>query len=339
MAGADRSGMCKSTSEGDFSSIDLYGAAIQNKMEEEGYQKFYLENDSGTGEIMVCQVFPGIDLVYNDMHLGYCNMEQKAAPGILEINYCRQGRCECSFGTQTCCYMSSGDLSLCSLQRRAHRSVFPTAHYHGVTVTIDFAGITEEVKKLLELLSINLLRISEFSGKQDFYIIRASETVNSIFSWLYTDRENIRQSYIRVKLLELLLVLSDLDFDREKRPPVYFSKMQTDCVKQIRSFIIEHIHEHYTIEELAKRFMISPTALKRCFRGVYGESVYAYLRTYRLQTAERLLQENQMPVAEIAAKVGYGNPNKFTSAFHKKYGMTPSEYRKNVQMDRFGFDR
>jgi AraC-like DNA-binding protein len=94
--------------------------------------------------------------------------------------------------------------------------------------------------------------------------------------------------------------------------------------------MVEHITEHYTIDELAERFEISPTAMKNCFKRIYGVPIYAYFRTYRLQIAERLLREGKLSVAEIAEKIGYANPNKFTSAFCSEYGMSPTQYKKNV---------
>ena len=42
--------------------------------------------------ITLYHVFPGIDLVYNDMHMEYCNKEQKPASSVMEINYCMEGR-------------------------------------------------------------------------------------------------------------------------------------------------------------------------------------------------------------------------------------------------------
>ena len=46
----------------------------ENKDEDdEDCNSFYLENESGVGNITLCQVFPGIELVYNDMHLAYCS--------------------------------------------------------------------------------------------------------------------------------------------------------------------------------------------------------------------------------------------------------------------------
>ena len=41
-------------------------------------------------------------------------------------------------------------------------------------------------------------------------------------------------------------------------------------------------------------------------------------------------------VTEIASKIGYENPNKFTSAFKETYGSSPTEFRKSVRLDRSG---
>lgn len=64
-------------SSNSFTSIDLYGAAVHEKgEEEENCSSFHLENESGVGDITLYHVFPGIELVYNDMHMAYCNKNQ-----------------------------------------------------------------------------------------------------------------------------------------------------------------------------------------------------------------------------------------------------------------------
>ena len=243
-----------------FTSIDLYGAAVHEKSDGTTYNRFHLENESGAGDITLYEVFPGMELVYNEMHMAYCNKSQQPASGVMEINYCKEGRCECLFGEHQYCYMAAGDLSFCSLQDKSHQSEFPTAHYHGITVTIDFSAITDEMRHVLELLSVDIGRIRELS--------------------------------------------------------------------RMHTFLIAHYNEHYTIEDLSERFELSPTVLKKCFKGVYGDSVYAYMKLYRLQVAERLLAESSLTVGEIAARIGYLNPNKFTSAFCAAYGVSPSAYRR-----------
>lgn len=316
---------------GRFTSMDLYGVSAQeNRPTENGDNHFHLENESGTGDITLYRVFPGIELVYNDMHMAYCNKHQQPAPYVMEINYCKEGRCECLFGENQYCYMSAGDLSFCSLHDSAHQSEFPTSHYHGITVTIDFSAVTEEMERVLELLAVNLTRIKALSQAKDFTILRTDATAEHIFSELYKVPPAIRRGYIRVKLLELLLVLTGLDLPKDSAKHASFPVAQIETIKQIHAFLVKHFSEHYTIDELSKRFDISPTIMKKCFRGVYGNSVYAYMKKYRLQVAERLLKESRATVGEIALQIGYQNPNKFTSAFCAEYGIPPTAYRKDV---------
>ena len=275
-----------------FASIELYGTSACKKVQDTEFcECFHLENESGTGMITLYHVFPGIDLVYNDMHMEYCNKEQKPASSVMEINYCMEGRCECVFEQNEYGYIAAGDLSFCSLKKTGHVSEFPTSRYHGITITLDFSMITDEMKRILQLLSVNLEKISNISKTHSFTIIRANQSIEHIFLELYKVPEEIRYGYIRVKILELLLVLTGFD------------------LKSVR-------------------FKMSPTVLKKCFKGVYGNSVYAYMKKYRLQMAERLLKENKLTIGEIALQIGYQNPNKFTSAFRTEYGMTPTEYRK-----------
>lgn len=321
----------KDTSSGRFTSIDLYGAsARENSLTDSGDSRFHLENESGTGDITLYRVFPGIELVYNDMHMAYCNKHQQPAPHVMEINYCKEGRCECLFGGDQYCYMSAGDLSFCSLHDSTHQSEFPTSHYHGITVTIDFSAVTEEMERILELLAVDITRIKALSQAKDFTILRADPTAEHIFSEPYKVPPSIRRGYIRVKVLELLLVLTGLDLPKDSAKRASFPAAQIETVKQIHTFLLEHFSEHYTIDELSERFDISPTIMKKCFRGVYGDSVYAYMKKYRLQVAERLLKESRATVGEIALQVGYQNPNKFTSAFCAEYGIPPTSYRKEV---------
>lgn len=55
-------------------------------------------------------------------------------------------------------------------------------------------------------------------------MVRASENVRHIFSELYTVQNHIKSSYIRIKILELLLILSETDFDADKKNVFIFQK-------------------------------------------------------------------------------------------------------------------
>lgn len=159
-------------------------------------------------------------------------------------------------------------------------------------------------------------------------ILRQNPSVEHLFSELYTMPEPRETGYLRLKTVELLLFLSRLDAQKELQQTEYFNRHQVECARRAAGYISHDLTEHYTIEQLAAKVNLSPTALKKNFRGVYGTSLYAYLRRCRLQAAQKLLLETEAPIAEIAHRVGYENPNKFSSAFRQVYAMTPMEYRK-----------
>ena len=92
--------------------------------------------------------------------------------------------------------------------------------------------------------------------------------------------------------------------------------------------MVSNLRHHYTLEHLSEQFDIPITSMKACFKGVFGCSIYAYIKSYRMQAATVLLQNSDCSITEIAMKMGYDNPSKFSEVFKKEYEMTPSEFRK-----------
>ena len=274
-------------------------------------------------------VFPGVELCYNEMHLAWCNQDQPAARNVIEINHCRVGRYECSFGENSCCYLAAGDFAVSAGTRKKSASCFPLRHYHGITILLDLDQLAPETRQLMEQFGIELDTIRQYicAGNR-CCILRGDPTIEHIFGELYTHRPPQQAGYRKLKVLELLLFLTGLNARERVQQTEYYNQRQVACAKQVAERITRNLQEHQTIEQLAQEAGLSPTALKSCFRGVYGSSIYAYLRGYRLQTAQKLLAETGDSIADIAHQVGYENPNKFSSAFRQQYGQTPTEYRK-----------
>ena len=146
-----------------FEGMKLYGSPEEAKDELcQDCKIFRLSNETGYGRITVYQVFPGIELYYNDMHIGYCNQNQATAKNMIEINHCLIGRFECSFGENSCCYMAEGDLSISSMMKRKSNSCFPLNHYHGISIIINLDELLPEVRRIMELLNIDLHYIQKY---------------------------------------------------------------------------------------------------------------------------------------------------------------------------------
>lgn len=100
-----------------------------------------------------------------------------------------------------------------------------------------------------------------------------------------------------------------------------------EIARNAHDFMMENISERITIEEIAARFHINTTTLKSAFKKVYGSSIANHMKEHRLEHAADLLKRTHTGVAEISAQSGYESQSRFATAFKKKYGISPSEYR------------
>ena len=93
-------------------------------------------------------------------------------------------------------------------------------------------------------------------------------------------------------------------------------------------FIGQHYMDDISAADIAKAAGYSPNYLSRKFREAAGIGVHEYLMFIRLQRAALELVSTDDSVTEIALRCGFSDGNYFKDAFKKKYGVTPSKYRK-----------
>ncbi|MGF7034317.1 AraC-like DNA-binding protein [Paenibacillus mucilaginosus] len=95
--------------------------------------------------------------------------------------------------------------------------------------------------------------------------------------------------------------------------------------------IIDLIHQHFdtdlTLEECAAKLHYNASYLSSVFKKETNLSFSDYLTTYRFQMAKQWLVETDMPIKDIAQKLGYNNPQNFIRSFRKLEDMTPGQYR------------
>lgn len=84
----------------------------------------------------------------------------------------------------------------------------------------------------------------------------------------------------------------------------------------------------FGIAALADGLAIHRSTLSRRFRRVTGSTPADYVTGLRIQGAMDLLKESHLPVAEIARRCGYADPNYFSRIMKKRLGVSPSGFRK-----------
>lgn len=286
-------------------------------------------NETGEGTIRFVTVMPGVYLSFNEFNMARCFTGFAFDGNHISVNHCRAGRIEQALPGGTYSYTARGDLRVSDFVGHAGTYVFPTEHYSGVAVDFDIDVCEEPIRCMLDgfPVSVRALRKKFCHGGLPF-VLHDCSAAEHVFSELYTVGQESLRVFAKVKMLDLLLLLDRVDGDDRGRQVEYFQRAQVEGVKRACALMVADLTRSYGVGELARLVGLSTTALKSCFKGVYGMPPYTYLRTYRMERAAEMLRQGELSVSDIAVTVGYGSPSKFTAAFKALMGVTPSAYRR-----------
>jgi AraC-like DNA-binding protein len=101
-------------------------------------------------------------------------------------------------------------------------------------------------------------------------------------------------------------------------------------LRRVRDRIDREYAQPLNVEALARDAHMSAGHLSRSFKAAYGESVYSYLMTRRIERAMALLRRGDLSVTEVCFEVGCSSLGTFSTRFTELVGMPPSVYRRNA---------
>ena len=260
--------------------------------ESDGRYSLIMRNETGEGSMLFYRVMPGIYLAYCNFSMQSCVSNLVVAnDDMLCVDYCKSGRMEQEVGGGAFAYIGAGDLKIDDRRNHTGQFVLPLSEYQGITVSFSIKEAQRSVKGELGGFPVDLGKLRD---------------------------------------LELLLFLEMLNPEEADLTRPYYNRTLVAKVKAAHKLMTSDLSHTYTIEEIAERFDIAPTAFKACFKGVYGEPPYRYVKALRMEYAAKMLASGERPVADIALDVGYESPSKFTAAFSDWAGTTPSRFRQGI---------
>ncbi|MFC0846843.1 GlxA family transcriptional regulator [Streptomyces noboritoensis] len=104
---------------------------------------------------------------------------------------------------------------------------------------------------------------------------------------------------------------------------------QDERLAEVLAWARAHLHEPLPVAELARRALMSKRSFARRFAAATGTTPHAWLRDLRLSSAEELLETTDLPVEEIARRVGYGSAAVLREQFVRRRGVPPRSYRRS----------
>jgi len=115
------------------------------------------------------------------------------------------------------------------------------------------------------------------------------------------------------------------------RQAAYREATLSPIVRRARQYMMDHYHEcDLTLEKMAENLKTSPSYLGRLIKQELGVTFVAYLTRLRVRKAAQLLHATDLPIHEIASRVGYETQHYFSTAFKKATGVSPLRYRKGA---------
>ena len=99
--------------------------------------------------------------------------------------------------------------------------------------------------------------------------------------------------------------------------------------EEIATYIEENLDKDLSLTYLSDVFKKSPSYLSGLFKSENDIGLAEYINLARINEAKRLLEETDIPVNVISAKVGFLSYSSFSRVFKKIVGVSASEYHKN----------
>lgn len=304
----------------------LEGAAIIRQSSAK--TKYKIECDTPHGTMQCFHLFPGVDMAYTSFQASYCMKREKKLPHILEIAYCSVGRYECEYKRDYFTYLGEGELAVSILTPHRTNPTFPTGLYDGAALIVDLDVTGESFSGIVEGISVDLSElVRKFCTDRCCAVIKAPPELRHVFQEICAAENRNQTGYLRLKALEIFFLLSEMLPQKDLEISAYYSGDTIRKIKKLKTDLMAELDTRRSLEDWARQYELSLTTMKDCFKAIYGKPIYAFQKEYKMQMAAQLLRTTADSVSEIAGRMGYSNPNKFSSAFKSATGYSPREYR------------
>lgn len=174
-----------------------------------------------------------------------------------------------------------------------------------------------------------LLSVFRFHGDQFPYAIQVGKLkprFDSYFTMLM-DVQNEGGNFSDTRMEALMtLILTDTHM---LRPDLFIPANQLSFlpIQDIMNDLDLSFCDSFSLQNLAKKYHVSPGCLSAHFRRVVGISPMQYVTQSRMQRARLLLLNSELSISDIAGQCGYPDVSNFVRRFHLQFQQTPLQFR------------
>lgn len=179
----------------------------------------------------------------------------------------------------------------------------------------------DQFKKMIQDQQTGYLNRFNFPILPHMHLI-INEIINCNRKGLY------KKMFLEAKVMELLLLQLEQIQEYTSDHNTMITKSETEKMHFAKDLILEHLKSPLSLNMLAKELNTNEFSLKKNFKIIFGTTVFGYIQDLKMGQAKQLILEQDMPINQVADLIGYKNPQHFSFAFKKKFGVSPSILRK-----------
>lgn len=216
--------------------------------------------------------------------------------------------------------LSSGDLNV----GYGEGETFHTEH----TQDLSTVEVMVAPELLIELAGVDFSILKEHNICQFFS--RKSQPDWHVYTAAIQLSHHLNQSHCQ-KLLLYSNALTFLhwhfkSFETKKLSEI-IPQRERRCLYLARDHLLSDLSCAPTIAELSKEVGLNQFKLKKGFKTLFENSIYAYFQLHRMEKARELLRIHN--VTETALTMGYSNVSHFSGAFFKQFNVLPGDFRRS----------
>lgn len=296
------------------------------------YKIYKMDLEIGEVAFTVYDISDFLKLIYKDASgKGEICLKGELLEG-LSIDFIQEGSLEDSRCKNENCLVKDMTVIEKHIKGEQKKYALTSNEYKGISIIIDYEKLNKNVKKDSLILDV----VEKFFNHHEDNLENQDNSYNKLcyrdmalaqkFRELYKIPESIKEDYIKIKVLEILLYLRGMENVLNTLAAPY-TPQQLVLAKSVEQYLLENMDKRVTLDMLVERFKVSGSNIKKAFKNVYGISVYAYIRREKMEAAAVRICESDENILSIAGDFGYDNGSKFAKAFREIKGMSPTDYR------------
>lgn len=167
-----------------------------------------------------------------------------------------------------------------------------------------------------------------------FWIGKSNAEVRRIFRQMTEENEKygpVRKSVLSSLALRLIVEMTKLYFPDGDCLPL---PEQAADLNESRSWILDQLMledcSSVTLDDFAKHMGVCPRQAERIIKDYYGSTFKKLRYESKMNMAATLLEQEDISVEACSVRCGYSSATAFCTAFRRKFGVTPNDYRKSL---------